>query len=74
MANQPQIKERKKIWWKRRNKETNFLKRKEEAGNGREQRYNGWIHAIRVHDTIHLAVTTIAGQQTLTNYHEIAVY
>ena len=36
---------------------------KEKASNVSEQRDKGWIHLIRVHDTIHLA-----GQQTLTNY------
>ena len=50
---------------KQRNK---LSQKKKEAGNGSEQRHNGWIHVIRVHDTTHLAVTT-AGQQTLANYH-----
>ena len=33
-------------------------KKKKEAGNVSEQRDNGWIHVIRVHDPTHLAVTT----------------
>ena len=43
-------------------------KKKEKAGNGSEQRDKGWIYVIRVKDTTHLAVTTTAGQQMLTNY------
>ena len=34
------------------NKKHHFLKRKE-ARNVSEQRDKGWIHVIRVHDTIH---------------------
>ena len=64
MANKPQIKKKEDMV---ENKLTNFLKRKE-AGNVSGQRDKGWIHVIRVHDTTHLAVTTTAGQQTLTNY------
>ena len=37
--------------------------KKEEAGNISEQRDKGWIHVIRVHDTIHLAVTTLRGSR-----------
>ena len=42
--------------------------KKEEASNVSEQRDKGWIHVIRVHDTIHSADNNTAGQQTLTNY------
>ena len=43
----------------------NTLKRKR---NVSEQRDKGWIHVLRVHDTIHSADNNTAGQQTLTNY------
>ncbi len=65
LANKPEIKT-KDVWWKRRegkqnndnnNKQT-LSEKKAEAGNVSEQRDNGWIHVIRVHDTTHLAVTT----------------
>ena len=39
------------------NKQT-LSEKKETAGNISEQRDNGWIHVIRVHDTTRLAVTT----------------
>ena len=52
-------------------KQKHFLKKekkkKKEARNISEQRDKGWIHIIRVHDTIHSA-NNMAGQQTLTNY------
>ena len=53
-------------------RETNIIiflnpEKKEEARNVSEQRDKGWIHVIRVHDTIHSADNT-EGQQTLTNY------
>ena len=73
MANKPEIKKkRKNAWWKKRGKERktkqkHFLKRKE-ARNVGEPRDKGWIHVIRVHDTIHSADNNKAGQQTLTNY------
>ena len=65
LANKLEIKT-KDVWWKRRegkqnndnnNKQT-LSEKKAEAGNVSEQRDNGWIHVIRVHDTTHLAVTT----------------
>ena len=67
MANQPQIKKKEDVV-EEKEQWNKLSKKKEEAGNGSEQRDNGWIHVIRVHDTIHLAVTTTAGQQTPTNY------
>ena len=39
------------------NKQT-LSEKKETAGNISEQRDNGWMHVIRVHDTTRLAVTT----------------
>ena len=45
---------------------TTLSEKKEEASNVNEQRDKGWIHVIRVHDTIHSANNT-AGQQMLTN-------
>ena len=50
-----------------KNKTTTLSEKKEEARNASEQRNKGWIHVIRVHDTIHSADNT-AGQQMLTNY------
>jgi len=52
-------------------RETNIIiflnpEKKEEARNVSEQRDKGWIHVIRVHDTIHSA-DNMAGQQTLSN-------
>ena len=61
---------------KRENKTTtttknkHFLKRKRRQEMSASNLTKSWIHVIRVHDTSHLAVTTTAGQQTLTNYHE----
>ena len=65
LANKPKIK-KKDVWWKRRERKQNIdhnnkqtlSEKKKEAGNVSEQRDNGWIHVIRVHDTTHLAVTT----------------
>ncbi len=51
-----------------KNKTTTLSEKKEEARNVSEQRDKGWIHVIRVHDTIHSADNNTAGQQTLTNY------
>ena len=51
-----------------KNKTTTLSEKKEEARNASEQRDKGWIHVIRVHDTIHSADNNTAGQQTLTNY------
>ena len=42
--------------------------KKEEARNVSELRDKGWIHVIRVRDTIHSANNNTAGQQMLTNY------
>ena len=73
MASKPEMK-KKNTWWKRRGKErkTNqkhlLNKQKEEARNVSEQQDKGWIHVIRVHDTIHSANNNTAGQHTLTNY------
>ena len=60
MANKPEIKkERKKkerMVEKKRKRDKNKTKtlseKKEEARNVSEQRGKGWIHVIRVHDTI----------------------
>ena len=51
-----------------KNKPKTLSEKKEEARNVSEQRDKGWIHVIRVHDTIHSADNNTAGQQTLTNY------
>ena len=51
-----------------KNKAKTLSEKKEEARNVSEQRDKGWIHVIRVHDTIHSADNNTAGQQTLTNY------
>ena len=51
---------------KQREQQQTLSEKKEEARTVSEQRDKGWIHVIRVHDTTHLAVTTTAGQQTLT--------
>ena len=53
---------------KREKNKTTLSEKKEEARNVSEQRDKGWIHLIRVHDTIHSADNNTAGQQTLTNY------
>ena len=71
LANKPKIKT-KDVWWKRRERKQNndnnnnkqtLSEKKEEAGNVSEQRDKGWIHVIRVHDTTHLAVTTLRGSR-----------
>ena len=51
-----------------KNKTTTLSEKKEGARNVSEQRDKGWIHVIRVHDTVHSADNNTAGQQTLTNY------
>ena len=51
-----------------KNKTTTLSEKKEEVRNVSEQRNKGWIHVIRVHDTIHSADNNTAGQKTLTNY------
>ena len=51
-----------------KNETTTLSEKKEEARNVSEQRDKGWIHVIRVHDTVHSADNNTAGQQTLTNY------
>ena len=53
---------------KREKNKTTLSEKKEEARNVSEQRDKGWIHVIRVHDTVHSADNNTAGQQTLTNY------
>ena len=72
MANKPEIKKKERMVEKKRkrekNKTTTLSEKKEEARNVSEQRDKGWIHVIRVHDTIHSADNNTAGQQTLTNY------
>ena len=55
MANKPKIKKERMV-------------EKKEASNVSEQQNKGWIHVIRVHDTIHSADNNTAGQQTLMNY------
>ena len=44
---------------KTKQQQQTLSEKKEEAGTVSEQRDKGWIHVIRVHDTTHLAVTTI---------------
>ena len=51
-----------------KNKTTTLSEKKEKARNVSEQRDKGWIHVIRVHDTINSADNNTAGQQTLTIY------
>ena len=51
-----------------KNKTTTLSEKKEKARNVSEQRDKGWIHVIRVQDTIHSADNNTAGQQTITNY------
>ena len=61
MANNPKIKKKERMVKKKgekREKTTTLSEKKEKASNVSEQRDNGWIHVIRVHDTTHLAVTT----------------
>ena len=41
-----------------KNKTTTLSEKKEEARNVSEQRTKGWIHVIRVHDTIYSADNT----------------
>ena len=41
-----------------KNKTTTLSEKKEGARNVSEQRDNGWIHVIRVHDTIYSADNT----------------
>ena len=78
MANKPEIKKKKKERTHggneeakrektKQNEKTSHSEKKEEA-NVSEQRHKGWIHVIRVHDTIHSADNNTAGQQTRTNY------
>ena len=72
MVNKPEIKKKERMVEKKRKREKNKPKtipeKKEEARNVSEQRDKGWIHVIRVHDTIHSADNNTTGQQTLTNY------
>ena len=69
LANKPKIKT-KDLWWKRRERKQNndnnkqtLSEKKEEAENVSEQCDKGWIHIICVHDTTHLAVTTLRGSR-----------
>ena len=65
LANKPKIKnerrmvEEKREKTKQNNNKQTLSEKKEEAVNVSEQRDKGWIHVIRVHDTTHLAMTTI---------------
>ena len=72
MANKPEITKKERMVEKKRkrekNKTTTLSEKKEEARNVSEQRDKGWIHVIRVHDTIHSAKNNTVGQQTLTTY------
>ena len=73
MANKPEIKKKKRTHSgkeeeKREKQNKTLSEKKEEARNVSEQRDKGWIHVIRVHDTIHSADNNTAGQQTFTNY------
>ena len=47
---------------KREKNKTTLSEKKEEARNISEQQDKGWIHVIRVHDTIHSADNNTAGQ------------
>ena len=71
MANKPEIKRKEKERThggkEEKNKTTTLSEKKEEARNVSEQRDQGWINVIRVHDTIHSADNNTAEQQTLTN-------
>ena len=64
MANQPQIKKEGMVeeGKKQKKKKKKRSKKNEEPGNSNEQRDTGWIYVICVHDTTHLAITTIAGR------------
>ena len=53
---------------KEKNETKTLSEKKVEARNVSEQRDKGWIHVIRVHDTIRSADNDTAGQQTLMNY------
>ena len=53
---------------KEKNETKTLSEKKVEARNVSGQRDEGWIHVIRVHDTIHSADNNTAGQQTLMNY------
>ena len=56
MAKKPDIKKKERMVEKKRkrekNKTTTLSEKKEEARNVSEQRDKGWIHVIRVHDTV----------------------
>ena len=78
LANKPKIKtkekenKREKTRERKQNNDNNnkqtLSEKKEEAGTVSEQRDKGWIHVIRVHDTINplSSDNNTAGQQTLT--------
>ena len=74
LANKPKIKT-KDVWWKRRERKQNndnsehFLKRKRrQEMSASSVSDKGWIHVIRVHDTTHLAVTTLRGSRHSRDY------
>ena len=71
MGNKPKIKNERTYAEKegeKREKTTRLCEKKVEASNVSEQWDKGWIHVIRVQDTIHSADSNTAGQQTLMNY------
>ena len=53
---------------KQRQQQQSLSKKKEEAGNVSKQRDKGGIQVIRVHDTTHLAVTTLRGSRRSQDY------
>ena len=61
--------DKKNVWWKEedQSKTKHFLKTKwrQKISVSND---TGWIHAIRVHDTIHSVDSNRTGQQTLMNY------
>ena len=70
MANKPKIKKKERMMKKKGKREkttTTLSEKKEEPSNVSKQRDKGWIHVIRVHNTIRSADDNTAGQQTLTD-------
>ena len=53
---------------KEKNETKTLSEKKVEARNVSGQRDEGWIHVIRVHDTVHSADNNTAGKQTLMKY------
>ena len=71
LANKPKIKNERRMVEEKREKtkqQQTLSEKKEEAGNVSEQHDKGWIHVIRVHDTTHLAVTTLRGSRRSRDY------